>query len=151
MVYRVGDKVVVKNVGEYYSGKVGDIVVIGKMSQYGIYVNGTDDEDDFLYFKDIEPYTEPKQEQNKLNTIIEHYGRDKQILQAVEEMSELQKELIKHVNRRANNRKDVIQEIADVQIMVDQLKEIFECNEEVEEVIEYKIERTLERIKGEGK
>ena len=62
-------------------------------------------------------------------------------------MSELQKAIIK--NRRYNDentRKEIIEEIADVEIMLSQLKIIYSCKEEVERLIDYKIEREIKRI-----
>lgn len=70
---------------------------------------------------------------------------------AIEEMAELQKALLKY--RRADRpelqalrMKDIAEEIADVQIMLDQLIEVYNCRDDVERMIGYKIERQLKRI-----
>ena len=42
--------------------------------------------------------------------------------------------------------KDIAEEIADVQIMLDQLIEVYNCRDDVERMIGYKIERQLKRI-----
>ena len=58
-----------------------------------------------------------------------------------------QKAIIK--NRRYNDKstkEEVIEEIADVEIMLAQLKIIYSCKEEVEKKIDYKIEREIKRI-----
>ena len=79
-----------------------------------------------------------------LNTIVETYGSDKQEDMAIEECSELIKAILKF---RRSNAKDsdlrdaVIDEIADVQIMLTQLGIIFNCVEEVNERIDFKIDR----------
>lgn len=77
-----------------------------------------------------------------LNTIVETYGSDKQEDMAIEECSELIKAILKF--RRSNA---VIDEIADVQIMLTQLGIIFNCVEEVNERIDFKIDRQMGRIK----
>lgn len=85
-----------------------------------------------------------------LNTIVETYGSDKQEDMAIEECSELIKAILKF---RRSNAKDsdlrdaVINEIADVQIMLTQLGIIFNCVEEVNERIDFKIDRQMGRIK----
>lgn len=84
-----------------------------------------------------------------LNTIVETYGPDKQEDMAIEECSELIKAILKF---RRSNAKDsdlrdaVIDEIADVQIMLTQLGIIFNCVEEVNERIDFKIDRQMGRI-----
>ena len=84
-----------------------------------------------------------------LNTIVETYGSDKQEDMAIEECSELIKAILKF---RRSNAKDsdlrdaVIDEIADVQIMLTQLGIIFNCVEEVNERIDFKIDRQMGRI-----
>lgn len=68
---------------------------------------------------------------------------------AIEECSELIKAILKF---RRSNAKDsdlrdaVIDEIADVQIMLTQLGIIFNCVEEVNERIDFKIDRQMGRI-----
>lgn len=77
--------------------------------------------------------------------LIEKY-KDKQLIVAIEELSELQKELCKTL--RGNiNKENIIEELADVYIMLDQIKVYFSitCNE-VKEMIDKKIERTKERL-----
>ena len=77
--------------------------------------------------------------------LIEKY-KDKQLIVAIEELSELQKELCKTL--RGNiNKENIIEELADVYIMLDQIKIYFSitCNE-VKEMIDKKIERTKERL-----
>ena len=81
-----------------------------------------------------------------LNTIVEHYGKYHQIKKAKEECEELLKEIEDAlVGEEVIER--IVDEIADVEVMINQLKIIFDCFGEVEERIEYKIKRQLERMK----
>ena len=77
--------------------------------------------------------------------LIEKY-KDKQLIVAIEELSELQKELCKTL--RGNiNKENIIEELADVYIMLAQIKIYFSItSNEVEEMIDKKIERTKERL-----
>ena len=59
-----------------------------------------------------------------LEKAIETYGKDMQLTVVVEELSELIKEICKH-RRGADNRKAIIEEMADCYIMLEQLKIIF--------------------------
>lgn len=90
-----------------------------------------------------------QEQMRNLNTIVETYGNDAQEDMAIEECSELVKAILKF---RRSNTKDsdlrdaVIDEIADVQIMLTQLGIIFNCVEEVNERIDFKIDRQMGRI-----
>lgn len=65
----------------------------------------------------------------------------------LEETSELQKALLKHRRKPSEETKaDIVDEIADVQIMLEQLKIIYSCTKEVDERIKFKIDRQIERI-----
>lgn len=77
--------------------------------------------------------------------LIEKYG-DKQIVVAIEELSELIKELCKTV-RVEENKANIIEEIADVLIMTKQMELLFEISrEEVHEMVLKKLARTKERL-----
>ena len=77
--------------------------------------------------------------------LIQRYG-DTQIIVAVEELSELQKELCKAL-RSNGNRKNLIEEMADVEIMLEQMKMYFLIEqEEIDKIKEQKIERTKNRL-----
>ena len=79
--------------------------------------------------------------------IINAYGTRSQEDVAIEEMAELQKAILKH-RRNADNltRAEIVDEIADVEIMLEQLKIIYSCRKEVEERKAYKIGRQIGRI-----
>ena len=79
-----------------------------------------------------------------LRKLIKHYGRDMQMLIALEEMSELQKEICK--NRRGRDNVDhIAEEIADVLICIDQLRIMFDVSDRVEEWKQAKLERVYRR------
>lgn len=83
---------------------------------------------------------------------IDTYGEWCQILKAIEEMAELQKELCKHLNDElSTGRLDAIsQEMADVEIMLEQLKIIYGNSERVEEWKKLKLLRLEYRLNWKG-
>lgn len=89
---------------------------------------------------------ERKIEQNA----IEHYGRESQMVVAIEELSELVKELTKNL-RGENNEGHIAEEIADVHIMLDQLELMFENVQSVRTWKERKINRLNARIHSRNK
>ncbi len=80
------------------------------------------------------------------NDAIDKFGDRAQIIVAVEEMSELTKELCKYLNDRQDDTYSIAEEIADVTVMMEQLRIIFECNDDVCEQMDFKIERLSKRI-----
>ena len=94
----------------------------------------------------LEEQCEPKMNHKELYTkLLELYG-DKQIIIAIEELSEWQKELCKSL-RSNYNYGNIVEEIADVEIMLEQMKIYFEIHEnEIEEMKKLKIKRTKERL-----
>lgn len=60
------------------------------------------------------------------------WGKKPQMLQVIEEMSELIKEILKNVNRKKDNIAELIEETADVEIMLEQLKYCYQIGREVE-------------------
>ena len=87
-------------------------------------------------------------ERNELLFIINTYGTKAQQDIAIEELAELQKAILKH--RRYGSKETeqaIIDEIADVEIMLEQLKIIYSCHSDVEKRVEYKIDREIKRIK----
>ena len=85
-----------------------------------------------------------------LEKAIEVYGADLQKQVAIEEMAELTKEICKDF-RGKGNREHIIEEMADVCVMIDQLMIIYdiETNELLDE-IDIKITRLEERISKEA-
>lgn len=79
--------------------------------------------------------------QHKLKHIIKFHGEHNQELKAIEEMSELTKAILK------GNVNDIKQEMADVFVMILQLKIIYKISdEEIEQIMISKIDRTLDLI-----
>ena len=86
-------------------------------------------------------------ENTKVIEIADHYGIDNQLHQLAEECSELAVEA-SHSARKGVTVK-IIEEMADVLLMIEQvvyLAEIDMCD--IEDCINYKLDRQLERIKG---
>lgn len=99
-----------------------------------------------------------------IQKIAQHYGYDVQSRQCIEEMAELTVAINKYYRAMADFRKivnppppkklipikeyaNIVEEIADVQIMLWQLEYLL--NADVEPIIEQKIIRQLERIERE--
>lgn len=81
-----------------------------------------------------------------LERAIETYGKDMQLNVAIEEFSELIKEICKY-KRGEGNLDNIIEEMADCYIMLSQLKIIFGIEEDgVTNVIAKKIVRLEERL-----
>lgn len=78
------------------------------------------------------------------------YGERPQVDMAIEEMSELTKALLKW--RRSEGEKltqartAIIDELADVRIMVRQMEMLYQCEDEVERRIDFKVSRQIERL-----
>ena len=84
-------------------------------------------------------------EQDIFRSAIDTYGEVMQITVAFEEMSELQKELCKHL-RGSGSQENIAEEIADVEIMIEQMKMLFNCEAAVLQVREKKVKRLKERM-----
>lgn len=84
-----------------------------------------------------------------IQDIVNKYSKEEQVMQTIEEMSELTKELIKNINRNKENETEVILEIADVEIMLAQLIFIYDIDpEKLQGAIEYKLLRQKERMQN---
>ena len=80
---------------------------------------------------------------------IETYGADLQKQVAIEEMAELTKEICKDF-RGKGNREHILEEIADVLIMMSQLEIIYDIKtKELMDMTDNKIKRLEERLKEE--
>ena len=77
---------------------------------------------------------------------LQTYGAESQTLMLFDEMSELQKELCKHARGR-RNRIEIAEEIADVQIMLEQMIMLHDCELAVSEMRRAKLKRLEERLK----
>lgn len=90
--------------------------------------------------------------ENPYKILLETFGEDMQFLLAIEEMSELTKAICKYQrknktcteNERQKLIDDILEEVADVQVNIDQLSYMF-GEEKVKEIKDYKIKRALQR------
>lgn len=95
-----------------------------------------------------------------LKVTISHYGEQRQVVKAIEELAELQKELSKFIGGCMDgsfvNNTDVrdrtvglvTAEMADVYVMLEQLQMIFGNKTAVEAIIESKVTRLKHRVEG---
>lgn len=96
-------------------------------------------------------------EAEKIKIIADHYGYDAQSRQCIEEMAELTQAINKWWRVCGNGQRteesiaecryNLVEEIADVQIMLYQLGYLLDSRLEVSEIITKKLDRQLERIK----
>lgn len=95
------------------------------------------------------PYIMREQVQDILRKNIDLNGVSTEVDVAIEEMSELTKELVKH-RRGQRNILHIAEEIADVEIMLEQLKMIFKCSDLVAEQEGIKIQRIQDGLSMAG-
>lgn len=89
-----------------------------------------------------------------LEDAIDRYGAPAQIDMAIEEMSELTKALLKNrrnfagatANERSRLREAIIEEAADVIVTVVQVIMIYAGPEEIQDAVDFKINRLRERL-----
>ena len=96
----------------------------------------------------------------KVREIGWHYGYDAQSRQCIEEMAELTQAINKYWRKCGNGQStdksekeclsNLIEEIADVQIMLEQMKFFLSAGHEVNKIIDEKLDRQIERIKTEN-
>lgn len=77
---------------------------------------------------------------------LDKWGADAQLNVAIEELSELIKEICK-MKRKIGYKDDLCEEIADVEIMCEQLRYIFSIDSEVNDWKQYKLERLARILK----
>lgn len=88
----------------------------------------------------------------KEKEIIEYYGVMPQLKHLQGEMFELTEAVINYENEMTKaNLSHIIEELADVQVMVDQLKTYYKVsNSDLNKEMEYKVNRQINRIAGEN-
>lgn len=96
--------------------------------------------------------TEQEIEKN-IQKISDYYGLENQINKTIEECAELIRALAKlECSEKMNDEeydmtiKNVIEEMADVQIMLKQMFYLLDCEKDVKKVMAYKVNRQLKRI-----
>lgn len=80
-----------------------------------------------------------------LQRALDTYGSVPQITMVFEEMSELQKELCKYLRGKCSLA-SIAEEIADVEIMLEQMKMLFCCTDDVRNERRRKVERLKDRL-----
>ena len=84
-------------------------------------------------------------EDERIKSIADHYGLKKQLRQLAEECSELAVEA-SHSARKGTTVR-IIEEMADVEIMIEQIVYLAKIDrKDIEECIQYKLERQIKRI-----
>ena len=87
---------------------------------------------------------------DKIIKIIEHFGKDMQKVKAIEELSELMKELSKDLIGKGN-KDNILEELADVYVMLQQVEDIYGFEPKaVKDMIDYKVQRTINYIEKES-
>ena len=86
---------------------------------------------------------------------IDSYGRLNQVIKTVEELSDLSQALCeiltsKFTDDNSEIFENIYEEMADVEIMLEQCKIMFQCDKEVNEWKHKKIERLERRLEGEN-
>lgn len=77
---------------------------------------------------------------------LKRYYGDKQLIVAIEELSELQKEITKSLRGKLS-KGHLMEEIADVKIMVEQLTNYYDIKDlDIQRIIDEKLERTKNRL-----
>lgn len=74
-----------------------------------------------------------------------HYGTEQQRMVAVEEMAELTKEICK-LQRDGTTMDKMVDELADVKIMLEQLVMMFGCKDQVLRRMREKLDRLMQRM-----
>lgn len=98
----------------------------------------------------LEGKPQNEEEETVFDEAIEAFGAAKQAVKAVEELSELQKELCKWLIGESR-RESLSEEMADVGIMLDQLGRIFRNGDQVSLWRERKIRRLKEKVRAKRK
>ena len=88
-----------------------------------------------------------KNQKQLLNSILKKHGFRNQVVKTCEELSELEAALLKCYNKGPGEGRieAVKEEIADVYIMLEQIRKQFMSREELDDWINYKITREAER------
>lgn len=100
----------------------------------------------------------------ELQKIADKYGYDAQSRQLIEEMAELTQAINKFWRKQLDcgektiidvplgtpEENNIVEEIADVEICLEQMKYLLQCDMLVDEYISEKIDRQIERIKRES-
>jgi NTP pyrophosphatase (non-canonical NTP hydrolase) len=82
-----------------------------------------------------------------LDRALATWGRDSQVMLALEEMAELSKELLKNINRRRDNIKEIAEELADVYVTLEGIENLYGVSDiEISGLMDAKISRLKARL-----
>ena len=84
---------------------------------------------------------------NRIEFLATYYGKQHQELKTLEELEELTTELINNIKTEGVS-SNTPSEISDVLIMLYQLIYLYNIGEKVENIVEFKINRQIDRIKN---
>ena len=86
-----------------------------------------------------------------LDRAFAKWGRDSQVMLALEEMAELSKELLKNINRNSDNVAQITAEIADVYVVLEEVKNIYSIkDDDISEIMDPKIQRLKAKLDAMG-
>ena len=89
------------------------------------------------------------EQKKQCSNIFEHYGEENQLEKLKEELNELYEAVVDFQgNQSEANRNHLAEELADVEIMLRQIKAV--VGDKVDEFIQYKLTRQLKRIEDES-
>lgn len=88
-------------------------------------------------------------DEESLNTLTDVYGIDNQYIKALEEMAELSKEILKHLQHR-DRKEQITDEMSDVLITLENVRLMLDINiEDINNNIKFKLNRAILNIKKE--
>lgn len=82
-----------------------------------------------------------------INRIADMYGKEPQLVMLMEECGELIQACSKQLRRKDKSINNLIEELADVRIMIEQIEHLYGIKSFVEDEMEFKLKRQLERMK----
>ena len=83
-----------------------------------------------------------------INRIADKYGKEPQLVMLMEECGELIQACSKQLRRKDKSINNLIEELADVRIMIEQIEHLYGIKSFVEDEMKYKLIRQLERMKA---
>ena len=86
--------------------------------------------------------------ENQIKYIAERYGKESQLRQLQEECAELIVACSKILRNQSRSVNNLIEELADVRVMIEQIEHLYGLKSLVEDEMEYKLNRQLERMRA---
>lgn len=116
--------------------------------------NGQEDLDKAAWYEEYESYLRMNDDRYK---IADHFGFEGQSKQLIEEMAELTQAICKYFRSKGQGqpipaykismvKQNIIEEIADVKLVLEQIIYLMNVEDEVQEIMNEKIERTIGRM-----